>query len=58
MKPITTGKTALDLDTLLKLVLEFVLRQLVDKESFFNRVLLDRLRTIFEEDDPAPEETK
>ena len=58
MKPFTTGKTALDLDTLLKLVLEFVLRQLVDKESFFNRVLLDRLRTIFEEDDPAPEETK
>ncbi len=53
-----TGKTAFDLTTLLRLVLEFVLGQLMRKESFFNRVLLDRLRKLFEEDDPAPKETK
>lgn len=53
-----TGKTAFDLTTLLRLAIEFVIGQLTSKESFFNRVLLDRLRKLFEDDDPAPNKTK
>ena len=50
-------KPAFTFDTLVRMILEFVIAQLLNKESFFNRVLLDRLRDLFDrEDDPAPSE--
>ena len=59
MKPTMnfTGKhTAFDLTALLKMVLDFLLGQLLNKESFFRRVLLERLKELFHEE--ADEEPK
>ena len=50
-------KPAFTFDALVRMLLEFVLAQILNKESYFHRVLLDRLRDLFDRDgDPAPSE--
>ena len=42
---------ATKLKALLTLLLDFVISQILDKESFFNRILLERLRRLFGADE-------
>lgn len=52
----TEEKKGLSIEAILKVVLGFVLKQLLTKDSFFNRVIVPRLRKRFGGDDPGSNE--